>query len=63
MRLSPETIAAHRARHARERRYPVHNLAPDPREPELPLQPGCGCADCKRRIQAREGQERTRERV
>lgn len=41
MRLSPETIAAHRAKHARETRYPQHTLAPDPHQRDLPLQPPC----------------------
>ena len=39
MRLRPETIAAHQARHARERRYPQHTLAPDPDQRELELRP------------------------
>lgn len=39
MRLNPETIAAHRNRHAREPRYPAHTLAPDPQQAELPLVP------------------------
>jgi hypothetical protein len=39
MRLNPATIAANRSRHARERRYPAHTLAPDPHQPELELRP------------------------
>lgn len=39
MRLQPETLAAHRARHQRERRYPPHTLAPDPEQKELDLRP------------------------
>ncbi len=39
MRLTPETLAAHRTRHAREKRYPPHTLAPDPHQPELELVP------------------------
>lgn len=39
MKLSPETLNAHRQRHARATRYPVHTLAPDPHQPELKLKP------------------------
>lgn len=39
MRLKPETIAAHQARHQRERRYPAHTLAPDPNQGDLDLRP------------------------
>lgn len=41
MKLKPETIAAHRQRHARAWRYPAHTLAPDPHQAELNLQPPC----------------------
>ena len=37
MKLRPETIAANRARHARE--YPNYTLAPDPYQPQLDLRP------------------------
>lgn len=39
MRLTPETLAAHRQRHQRERSYPPHTLAPDPHQSELDLRP------------------------
>lgn len=42
MKLKPETLAAHRAKHARERRYPQHTLAPDANQPELDLRPSIG---------------------
>lgn len=46
MKLKPETIAAHRAQHNREKRYPDHTLAPDPHQPELDLRPNAVCNRC-----------------
>jgi hypothetical protein len=51
MKLRPETIAAHRSRHARQPHYPTSTLAPDPHQPQLDLRPSIGhnsrrFADC-----------------
>jgi len=46
MKLNPQTLAAHHARHQREKRYPAHTLAPDPQQPELDLRPNAVCNRC-----------------